>query len=64
MNLCILIKEKPIPFTKFLDQFSSKETKQVVRASFLPFIGAQEDLKSSGANRVKPTPPNVIFWIN
>lgn len=50
-------KGEAIPFTKFLDQFSSKETKQVVRASFLPFIGAQEDLKSSGANRLKPTPP-------
>ncbi len=50
-------KGEAIPFTKFLDQFSSKETQQVVRASFLPFIGGQEDFKSSGANRLKPTPP-------
>ncbi|MDN3618557.1 hypothetical protein QWY81_03690 [Polaribacter undariae] len=50
-------KGEAIPFTKFLDQFSSKETKNVARASFLPFIGANEDLKSSGANKLKPTPP-------
>ena len=50
-------KGEAIPFTKFLDQFSSKETKNVARAFFLPFIGAQEDLKSSGANKLKPTPP-------
>jgi hypothetical protein len=46
-----------IPFTEFLDQYSSDETKQVVRASFLPFMASQQDLLSSGANKLKPTPP-------
>ncbi|MCL7762425.1 hypothetical protein MPF19_03290 [Polaribacter sp. Z014] len=46
-----------IPFTKFLDEYSSDETKNVIRASFLSFIGVKEDLNSSGANRLLVTPP-------
>tara|TARA_R110002049_G_scaffold2846_13_gene23192 strand:+ start:899 stop:1555 length:657 start_codon:yes stop_codon:yes gene_type:complete len=54
-------KGNPIPFTEFLDKFSSKETKQVMRASFLSFLTQQDDndddLLSSGANRAKVYPP-------
>lgn len=51
-------KGKPIKFTKFLNKFSSKESKQVMRASFLPLLNpAIQDLESSGANRMKPFPP-------
>ncbi|WP_343328768.1 hypothetical protein [Polaribacter staleyi] len=46
-----------IPFTEFLHQFSSDETKDVVRASFLPFMSVREDMISSGANRLIVTPP-------
>ncbi|KGL58978.1 hypothetical protein [Polaribacter sp. Hel1_85] len=49
-------KGNPIPFTKFLHQFSSKETRQVVRASFLPSL-SPPDFNSSGANKLDPTPP-------
>lgn len=49
---------KPVMFTEFLHKFSSRETKQVVRASFSPFLNSmQEDLESSGANRMRPHPP-------
>ena len=48
---------QPVPFTEFLHQFSSKETKDVVRASFLPFMSVREDMESSGANRLIVTPP-------
>ena len=48
----------PIRFTEFLHKYSSKETKQVVRASFLTFKTSQDDfLLSSGANKLKPSPP-------
>lgn len=50
-------KGEPIRFTKFLNQFSSKESKQVVRASFLPNFNIVEDVPSSGANRLNPSPP-------
>ncbi|QTD39349.1 hypothetical protein JL193_11060 [Polaribacter batillariae] len=51
-------KGNPVVFTEFLNKFSSEETKQVMRASFLPLFSAQEDdLESSGANRLKPSPP-------
>ena len=46
-----------IPFIEFLNQFSSEETKQVVRASFLPFNSSKKDFISSGANRLEVTPP-------
>ena len=49
-------KGQPINFTEFLNKFSSKETKQVVRASFLPLFNYQ-GLESSGANKLEPTPP-------
>lgn len=49
-------KGKAVPFTKFLQQFSSKESKEVMRASFLPLL-PQDDLLSSGANRLDVTPP-------
>ncbi|WP_299672346.1 hypothetical protein [uncultured Polaribacter sp.] len=51
-------KGQPIPFTKFLNKFSSRETKQVMRASFFSFFSENEDeLESSGTNRLKPSPP-------
>lgn len=51
-------KGKPIKFTEFLDKFSSKESKQVMRASFLPLLNpTMQDLESSGANRMRPYPP-------
>lgn len=50
-------KGEAIPFTEFLHQFSSKDTKNVVRASFLPFMSAREDMNSSGTNRLEPSPP-------
>jgi len=50
-------KGEAIAFTEFLHQFSSKDSKQVVRASFLPSLSAKEELNSSGANKLKPTPP-------
>ena len=51
-------KGNPIKFTEFLHKFSSKETKQVVRASFLPLKSTQDEfLLSSGANKLKPSPP-------
>ncbi|WP_158839261.1 hypothetical protein [Polaribacter sp. L3A8] len=46
-----------VPFTEFLHQFSSDETKNVVRASFLPFMSAKADFNSSGANRLSVMPP-------
>lgn len=48
---------EPIKFTEFLDKYSSKETKQVVRASFLSTPSLQNGLNSSGANRLDPSPP-------
>ena len=51
-------KGQPIKFTKFLNKFSGKETKQVNRAAFIPFINIQTELlPSSGANKLKPIPP-------
>ncbi|ARV16135.1 hypothetical protein [Polaribacter sp. SA4-12] len=51
-------KGQPIQFTEFLDKYSGKETKQVNRASFIPFMNTQVKLLlSSGANRLDPTPP-------
>lgn len=51
-------KGQPIKFTKFLNEFSTEESKQVMRASFLPVLNPlQDDLLSSGTNRTKPTPP-------
>ncbi|AUC85469.1 hypothetical protein CW731_09285 [Polaribacter sp. ALD11] len=50
-------KGKPVKFTEFLYKFSSKETQQVVRASFLPAFNLSEDMDSSGANRLKVSPP-------
>lgn len=49
--------KQPIPFTKFLDKFSSKNSKMVNRASFLPLFNMQDDLESSGANRAQMRPP-------
>ena len=51
-------KGEAIPFTEFLHQFTSKESKQVVRASFLPFTSSQKDFISSGANKLKLSPPH------
>ena len=51
-------KGKPIKFTEFLHKYSGKEATKVERASFLPFLNTmQEDLNSSGANRMRPYPP-------
>ena len=50
-------KGTPIKFTEFLHKFSSKETKQVMRASFFPSFSPQEDMESSGTNRFEPMPP-------
>ncbi|AQS94179.1 hypothetical protein BXQ17_08940 [Polaribacter sp. BM10] len=51
-------KGTPIKFTEFLNKFSSEETKKVMRASFLPALNLlQDDLKSSGTNRLEHTPP-------
>ena len=51
-------KGQAIKFTKFLNKFSGKETKQVNRAAFIPFINIQTELlPSSGANKLKPIPP-------
>lgn len=50
-------KGEPVKFTKFLNQFGSKETKQVQRASFLPTLTTTQDLLSSGLNRGKLAPP-------
>ncbi|TMM32434.1 hypothetical protein FDT66_02930 [Polaribacter aestuariivivens] len=49
----------PIKFTEFLNKYSSEETKQVMRASFFSFLqdSSGDDLESSGANKLKPTPP-------
>ncbi|WP_435416452.1 hypothetical protein [Polaribacter aestuariivivens] len=49
----------PIKFTEFLNKYSSEETKQVMRASFFSFLQdpSGDDLESSGANKLKPTPP-------
>ena len=52
-------KGQPIPFTKFLNKFSSDETKKVSRASFVPFTSIQTNLlPSSGANKLEPSPPH------
>ena len=50
---------QPISFTKFLDNYSSKETQQVMRASFFPMLlqGGNDGAESSGANKLDPTPP-------
>lgn len=49
---------QPIKFTEFLNKYSSEETKQVQRASFMPFLNSmQDDLESSGANKMRPFPP-------
>ena len=51
-------KGNPIKFTEFLHKFSSKETKQVVRASLFPLKTIDDEfLLSSGANKLKPSPP-------
>ncbi|TXD49660.1 hypothetical protein ES045_00290 [Polaribacter sp. IC073] len=50
-------KGEPVKFTEFLHKFSSKETQQVLRASFFPSFNSPEDMDSSGANRLDPTPP-------
>ena len=52
-------KGQPVNFTKFLNRFSSEDTKKVSRASFFPIVNPQEDLlPSSGTNRLKPIPPH------
>jgi hypothetical protein len=51
-------KNQPIKFTEFLNKFTSKETKQVNRATIIPFINTQDELLlSSGANRLRVSPP-------
>jgi len=50
-------KGEAIPFTEFLNKYNSKDSKKVFRTSFFPFMNDQEDLKSSGTNRLRPTPP-------
>lgn len=50
-------KGKAVPFTEFLQKFSSNKSKGIMRASFLPLL-PPEDLSSSGANRIKVYPPH------
>lgn len=50
-------KGKPIVFTEFLNKFSSNQTRQVQRASFLPVLSAPQNLLSSGLNRGEMAPP-------
>jgi hypothetical protein len=52
-------KGSPIPMKEFLDRFSGEETVKVNRASILPVLSTTTppDLKSSGANRLNPSPP-------
>mgnify|MGYP005995127335 FL=1 len=49
-------KGKPVKFTQFLSKFSSEESKKIMRASLFN-TQKNDDLESSGTNKLDPTPP-------
>ena len=49
-------KGKPVKFTQFLNKFSSEESKKIMRASLF-YTQKNDDLESSGTNKLDPTPP-------